>query len=99
MDLISDALGWFRILAPIALIVLIAVDFGQAVLSQENEALEKAGSKILKRALATIALFFIPTLIRVLINLPGVRNSIQIPDDPLCGTMKSVITENDLIIK
>lgn len=99
LDLISDALGWFRILAPIALIILIAVDFGQAVLSQENDALKKAGSKILKRALATIALFFIPTLIRVLINLPGVRNSIQIPDDPLCGTMKSVITENDLIIK
>ena len=99
LDLISDILGWFRILAPVALIVLVAVDFGQAVLSQDNDALKKASSKIIKRAIATVALFFIPTFVRVLINLPGVRSSIQIPEDPLCGTMKSVITENDLNIK
>ncbi len=99
LDLISDILGWFRILAPVALIVLVAVDFGQAVLSQDNDALKKASSKVIKRAIATVALFFIPTFVRVLINLPGVRSSIQIPEDPLCGTMKSVITENDLNIK
>lgn len=99
LDLISDILGWFRILAPVALIVLVAVDFGQAVLSQDNDALKKASSKVVKRAIATVALFFIPTFVRVLINLPGVRSSIQIPEDPLCGTMKSVITENDLNIK
>ena len=99
LDLISDILGWFRILAPVALIVLVAVDFGQAVLSQDNDALKKASSKVIKRAIAKVALFFIPTFVRVLINLPGVRSSIQIPEDPLCGTMKSVITENDLNIK
>ena len=99
LDLISDILGWFRILAPVALIVLVAVDFGQAVLSQDNDALKKASSKVIKRAIATVALFFIPTFVRVLINLPGVRSSIQIPEDPLCGTMKSIITENDLNIK
>ena len=99
LDLISDILGWFRILAPVALIVLVAVDFGQAVLSQDNDALKKASSKVIKRAIATVALFFISRFVRVLINLPGVRSSIQIPEDPLCGTMKSVITENDLNIK
>lgn len=99
LDLISEILGWFRILAPIALIILVAVDFAQAVLSQDNDALKKAGSKVLRRSIATIALFFLPTIVRALINLPEVRNSIQIPEDPLCGTMESVITKNDLIIK
>ncbi len=99
LDLISDILGWFRIIAPILLILLVALDFGQAVLQQDNDALKKATSKIIKRALATVALFFVPTFIRVLINLPGVRSTIQIPDDPLCGTMTTVIHENDLVIK
>lgn len=99
LDLISDVLGWFRILGPITLVVMMAIDFGGAVLQQDNDALKKASSKVIKRAIATVALFFVPTFIRILINLPGVRSTIQIPDDPLCGTMVSVVNEDDLLIK
>lgn len=99
LDIISDILNWIRILAPAALIVFTAVDFGSAILSQDNDSIKKASSKVLKRAIATIVLFFVPTIIRVILNLPGVRDVIQIPSDPLCGTMNSQPVENELLIK
>ena len=99
LDLISDILNMIRIAAPIALILFIAIDFAAAVISQDEHMLKKASSKVLKRALATAALFFIPTLIRLVLNLDGVREAIQIPDDPLCGTMTSVINIDDLEIE
>lgn len=99
LDLISDLLNMIRIAAPIALILFIAIDFAAAVISQDDQMLKKASSKVIKRCLAAIALFFIPTMIRVVLNLDGVREAIQIPDDPLCGTMTSVINLNDLEIE
>lgn len=99
LDLISEILNYFRILGPVALIVLTGVDFGSAVLSQDNDNIKKATGKVTKRALATAALFFVPTFVRVAINLPGVRDTIQIPSDPLCGTMDSYIDENQILVK
>ena len=99
LDLLSDILNWVRMLVPIILIILIAVDFGGAVLQQDNDILKKASGKVIKRVIAAAAVFLIPTIIRVLLNLPGVRAKIQIPSDPLCGTMKSNIIENELITK
>ncbi len=100
LKLISDVLNWFRILAPVALIVLMSVDLASAVIQQDNDALKKATSKIFSRVLATVAVFFIPTLIRIVIDLPKVRDALKLSDDPLCGTMTSVtINENDIIVK
>ena len=93
IDMIRDILGYFRIIAPILLIVFMALDFGQAVISQDNDALKKAESKVVSRAIATACLFFIPTIVRAILGLSGVREAIEIPDDPLCHTM-SVEKEN-----
>lgn len=89
IELIKEVLGYFRILAPIALLVMVAIDFAGAVLASDDKALTNATGKAVKRAIAAVLLFFIPTLIRVVLDLPGVRSAIQIPDDPLCGTMSS----------
>lgn len=100
LTLISDILNWFRILAPIVLIVMMSVDLASAVMQQDNDALKKATSKIFNRVLATVAVFFIPTFIRIMINLPGVRDALKISDDPLCGTMAVVnFDENQAILK
>ncbi len=57
-----------RIAAPILLIVLTAVDFAQVVISQDQDAMKKAISKVIKRAIAALALFFIPLFVKVMIN-------------------------------
>ena len=94
VDMIREILGYFRILAPIALIVFVALDFAQAVISQDNDALKKAESKVVSRVIATALLFFIPTILRAILGLPGVRDAIEIPDDPLCHTMN--VSNNEL---
>ncbi len=92
--LIKDILGYLRILAPAILIVMVAVDFAGAVLASydkasDPQALSTAASRAVKRAVAAVLLFLVPTLVRFALDLPGVRDAIQIPNDPLCGTMSS----------
>ena len=88
LDIISDILNWFRILAPVLMILLTAVDIAKVVISGDpNAATTKVTSRIIKRAVAVVLVFFIPTIVRIILNLKGVRSAIQIPDDPLCGTM------------
>ena len=94
MKMVQEILGYIRIAGPILLVLLTALDFAQAVLHDDNDALKKATGKITKRAIATVALFFIPTIIRAIFNLRGVRDVLVIPNDPLCGTMESIPDTN-----
>ena len=93
IEMIREILSYFRILGPILLILFIAIDFAQATIAQDSDAMKKAESKVVSRAIATALLFFIPTILRAILNLPGVRSAIEIPDDPLCHTM-STTSEN-----
>ena len=88
LEMIRDILGWIRIIGPTLLILLVAVDFSSAVISQDNDAMQKATKKIVPRAIATVLLFFIPTIIRAILGIDGIRDSLVIPDDPLCHAMK-----------
>lgn len=85
MDFIEEMIGYVRIFVPILLIILGAVDFGSAVLSQEQDALKKSGSKFVKRCIAAVAIFFVPTLIKLILSLPGIKDNIILVDDPTCG--------------
>lgn len=81
LDMIQEILNYFRIFAPILLIVFVALDFGKAVISQDSDALKKAQSKVISRAIATILLFFVPTITRAILNLDGVKDTIVIPEE------------------
>lgn len=65
IDIVLNAV---RIVVPILLIVLIAVDFGQVVISNDKEAMPKAISKAIKRGIAAIVIFFIPFLVDLIID-------------------------------
>jgi len=65
---IQTVLKWVRIAAPILLIVLSALDFSQVVISNDQDAMKKAVSKVVKRAIAALALFFIPLLVSVMLD-------------------------------
>ena len=70
---------------PILLIVLGSVDFANAIISGDQDALKKSGSKFMKRAIAAVAVFFVPLLVKVLLTLPGIKDNINLVDDPTCG--------------
>lgn len=85
MEFIEEMINYIRIFVPILLIVLGSVDFANAIISGDQDALKKSGSKFMKRAIAAIAIFFVPLLVKVLLTLPGIKDNINLVDDPTCG--------------
>lgn len=57
-----------KIAVPIILIVLCALDFSQVVLTGDQDAMKKATSKVVKRALAALGFFLVPTIVNMTIN-------------------------------
>lgn len=96
LEIIQEVLGWIRIIAPILLGLLIAVDLGNAVISSDNDALSKATKKIVPRMIGTALLFFVPTIVRLILGLDGVRDAIVIPDDPLCHITDSRVVNKEI---
>lgn len=84
-EMLQDALNIIRIAVPALLIVLGSVDLGTAVVSDDKDSLKKATSKLMKRCLAAVAIFFIPLIVNLLINLVESSAGITIVDDPMCG--------------
>lgn len=84
-EMLQDALNIVRIAAPALLILLCSVDLGTAVISEDKDSLKKATSKSIKRCIAAIAIFFIPLIVNVLINLVESSTGTPIVDDPMCG--------------
>ncbi len=66
--------GLFPILQigiPIILIVLGTLDLGKAVISSDDKAVKEAQSKLIKRCVYAILVFFIVTLISLLFTMIG----------------------------
>ena len=84
-ELVNDIQQLFnivRLIVPILLILFGSMDFGKAVIANDQDALKKAASSFLKRAIAAVIIFFLPTIIRYLLTLPGLDGLVS--DDPLC---------------
>ena len=54
---------------PIILIVMGSIDLGKAVLSSDDKEIKGATSKLIKRAIAAVAVFFVTTIVTLLMNL------------------------------
>lgn len=65
---INNILGYIRILVPVLLIVLGAMDFSKAVMGGDADALKKASSNFTKRLLMGVIIFFLPTLLNLIIG-------------------------------
>ena len=94
LEMIKEILNYIRIIAPILVIILVALDLGSAVVSSDNDALSKATKKIVPRLIGVALLFFVPTIVRAILSIDGIAESITIPDDPLCRTMLTEKTDN-----
>ena len=66
--------GLFPILQigiPIILIVLGTLDLGKAVISSDDKAVKEAQSKLIKRGIYAILVFFIVTLVNLVFSMVG----------------------------
>lgn len=64
-------LNVMKYVAIVALLVLITTDFVKAVASNDKDALKKAGTTAIKRFIYCVLLFFLPTIISLVMNLFG----------------------------
>lgn len=56
---------------PILLIVMGSIDLGKAVMSSDDKEIKGATSKLIKRAIAAVAVFFVTTIVSLLMGMFG----------------------------
>lgn len=56
---------------PIILIVMGSIDLGRAVLSSDDKEIKGATGKLIKRAIAAVAVFFVSTIVSLLFGMFG----------------------------
>lgn len=71
--LIKRIFGIICVIVPVLLIVLGCMDFGNAVLSSDQEALQKAVKKFTTRCIIAVAVFFLPLIVNLVFKMPGMN--------------------------
>ncbi len=66
---IGQLLFILKILVPIAIIVLGMIDLGKAVISSDDKSIKTATSKLFKRIVAGVCIFFVPVIIKALFSM------------------------------
>lgn len=64
-------LNLMKYMAIIALLVLVISDFFKAMVENDKDALKKAGSRALKRFIYCVLLFFLPTILSLIMTMFG----------------------------
>jgi len=70
-QLVGKILLVFKIVIPLLLIIFGMIDLGQAVIGSKEDDIKKATNKLLRRAIAAVVIFFIPTIVGALMGLVG----------------------------
>ena len=59
------------VITPILLIVMITIDFFQALAKGDNDSIKKAGNNAIKRTIAAVVLLALPALLSLIFSLVG----------------------------
>ena len=82
---------------PLIIIVLGMVDFGKAVASNDDKAISKAAAALIRRFIAGVVVFFIPTIILAILNLLGITNNME--NNESFGTCTVCVLKPDVCIE
>ena len=69
---INDILQYPKILVPIIVIGLGMIDLAKAVLAAKEDMMRKAQSTFIKRVFIGVALFFVPTIVNILMHFADI---------------------------
>lgn len=70
-NILQEIFTIIKIAVPILVIVLCSVDIARAVIAQDDKAVKEALSSSIKRIIIGVVVFFVPTLINVLLEFAG----------------------------
>lgn len=68
-DLTRDAWFIIRVAAPVLLLVFGAIDFAKATMAEDEKQIKKATSDFVKRLVICICIFFLPTVVDLIVGL------------------------------
>ncbi len=66
---IGNIVTILKIIVPIILVIIGSVDLIKAVMAQKDDEIKKAYSTLLKRVIIGVVIFFLPGLVKMVINL------------------------------
>ena len=70
-ELLQEIFFAIKLAVPALVVALCAVDMVRAVISQDDKAMKKAQSDSIKRIFIGVAVFFVPTIINILLRFAG----------------------------
>ncbi len=75
VNFIKSIINIIQILIPIGLIIMGSIDLGKAVLSSDDKEIKQATSKLIKRAIAAVAVFFLIFIVKLIMGLVADSNA------------------------
>lgn len=76
--LLQQILNYIKILGPILVVILSSMDFAKAIMMSDDENMKKSEKKLAIRLVLAVALFLVPTLVGVLLNIFGMTSDGQL---------------------
>ncbi len=73
--LLQQVLNYIRILGPILVVILSSMDFAKSIMANDDDSMKKAQKKLMIRLILAVALFLVPTLVTVLLNIFGITTN------------------------
>ena len=83
-QIVGYALLVFKIVIPILLIIFGILDLGKAVMASKEDEIKKATGSLLRRAIAAVVIFLIPTIVTFLVGMIGGFNGEAKDDYEVC---------------
>ena len=83
-DLLGSVVTIIKIVIPLILIILGMVDLGKAVVSNDDKQINKSVTALIKRFVAAVVMFFIPTIISALFNVLAIMGDSEKADYNIC---------------
>ena len=77
--LLQKILNYTRVIGPILVVILSSIEFAKVIIQSDDEAMGKAQKKLINRLILVAALFFVPTLVELILQIFGITG------DPTCG--------------
>jgi len=74
VGIVRGILSLIQIGVPILLIIMGSIDLGKAVMSSDEKEIKGASSKLMKRAIAAIAVFLVGSMVVLIMNMVSDRS-------------------------
>lgn len=70
--MLNEILGFIRVMVPILIILFGTLDFAKAVIAGKEDNMRKARTDFVKRIIAGVAVFLVPTLVNIIMELADI---------------------------